>query len=306
MNDLHTFDPSTATWEEVSPIGDLPAARSYFCSAAIDGKLYVHGSSQFSADLWVLDTSTVSWQKLSPMGDIPEATYDHSCAALGGSLYFYGNNLRKYDVAANVWSIVDVPGSKPDVVVFSLDRMVAVRGVIWLVRQQTDWELWVFSPEQSTWKDASMQVRGASPPSRSLHGCTEADGRIYISGGSQETNTRYGSDLWMLDAAEGYLGPEAVLVWTELSAGSLLGSAPVQRMGAGLAVLWGRMYIFGGLSPNDRDGRRLPYCPTALLCCLLFLMNSERFNALVTPPPKQQHRGDRSTGSYPLQTLTHF
>ena len=44
QNDLHTFDPATATWEVVSPIGDLPAGRRDFCSAEMDGKLYVHGS----------------------------------------------------------------------------------------------------------------------------------------------------------------------------------------------------------------------------------------------------------------------
>ena len=202
-------------------------------------------------DLWVLDTATASWQELSPTGDVPGAMSEHSCAALGGALFLLdGGDLRKYNVTVNEWSIVDVPGIKP-----TAGIMVHVRGLIWVLRQNVfTEELWVFDHEQGTWRDVSSHVRGASPPSRGKQGCTVADDRIYVFGGDR----LFGSnDLWVLDAAEGYLRPGAELVWTELSAGALLGSAPFERYDMGMAALGGRMYIFGGEAPSA-SGRHLP------------------------------------------------
>ena len=203
------------------------------------------------------------------MGDVPGVMFWHSCAALGGALFLLDNDpfndafgflqadLRKYDVAANAWSIVDVSGIKPRHGAFYSGNLVHVRDFLWLLRfisisgffgmGHTN-EIWVFNPGQNTWRDMSLQVRGASPRMRGGHGCTVADNRIYIFSGSS-TGTPGGgtamSDLWMLDSDDGYLRPDAVLVWTELS-GALLGSAPAGRIWGGIVALGDRMYIFGG------------------------------------------------------------
>ena len=205
----------------------------------------------------MLDTATASWQELNPTGDVPSAMYQHSCAALGGALFLLdGGDLWKYDVAANALSIVDVPGIKPPAIPPYNERMVNVRGLIWVHRHfSSPMELWVFDPEQGTWRDVSSHVQGASPPIRSYHGCTVADDRLYVFGGRVVDLIDTRSDLWVLDAAEGYLRPEAELVWRELS-GALLGSAPDRRAGMGMAALGGRMYIFGGESL--KTGRHIP------------------------------------------------
>ena len=176
----------------------------------------------------------------------------HSCAALGGALFLLdGGDLWKYNVVANAWSTVDVPGIK-----LKGGRMVNVRGLIWVHRPHVSpAELRVFDPEQGSWRDVSLHVRGASPPTRMRHGCAVADDRLYVFGGLGKDSVDL-NDLWVLNAADGYLRPHAELVWTELS-GGLLGAAPVARRDMGMAALGGRMYIFGG-EANWVSGRHLP------------------------------------------------
>ena len=141
---------------------------------------------------------------------------------MGGSVYLFGGHngdydyktdLWKYDVATNQSSFVDVQGGTPPVNVGH--TMVHARGVLWLYGETG---LWVFSPEAGTWRDVVGQVKGASPPSRTGHGCSVVDDRLYVFGGLPADNV-YLSDLWVLDAVEGRLRPGAELVWTELSAG---------------------------------------------------------------------------------------
>ena len=203
-------------------------------------------------------TATPAWQQLNTTVDGPGERYEHNCAGMGGALYLFGGNdgdyqsssdLWKYAVAANQWSIVDVHGGTPPV---SLGRtMVHVKGFLWLYGEAG---LWVFSPEEGTWRDVGGQVRGASPPSRTHQGCAVVGDSLYVFGGDGGGVDL--SDLWVIDAAEGRLHPEAELVWTELSAGTLLplSSAPFARRDVGMAALGGRMYIFGGFGTN---GRRL-------------------------------------------------
>lgn len=161
----------------------------------------------------------------------------------------YKTDLWKYDVATNQSSIVDVQGGTPPVSASTAslrNTMVHVRGFLWLYGEAG---LWVVSPEEGTWRDAGGKVKGASPPSRTDHGCAEADDRLYVFGG--KLNDDVLNDLWMLDGIEGRLRPETALVWTELSPG---GSAPDARKGLRMAALGGRMYIFGG---EWASGKRL-------------------------------------------------
>ena len=214
---------------------------------------------QYFSELWVLHnlTETPVWEQLIPS---PEARYGHSCAALGGSLFVREGlgsttpgRLLKYNVAAREWSIVDVQGDAPTTTYGN--SMVQVRDFLWWYGDQG---LWVLSPEQRTWRDVGGQVRGASPLRRRYHGCTAVDDRLYVFGGfSGDGGLQVLNDMWVLDAVEGRLRPEAELVWTELSAHLLDRdglSAPSPRYGVGLAAVGGRMYIFGG----REFGKRLP------------------------------------------------
>ena len=162
----------------------------------------------------------------------------------GGNSAGWNYDGFKYDVAANEWSIVAVQGVTPPY--HNGLTMVHVRGFLWLYGEGT---LWVLNPKEGIWRDVGEQVRGGSPPIRIWHGCTVADDRLYVFGGSG-AKQRYYSDLWVLDAVRGQLHPEAELVWTELSAGALLGSAPSRRYSMGMTALWGRIYIFGGSVSN--------------------------------------------------------
>jgi len=148
--------------------------------------------------------------------------------------------LYKYDVAANEWSIVAVQGNTPPY--YTGHSMVHVKGFLWLYGEGT---LWVLNPKEGIWRDVGEQVRGGSPPIRIYHGCTVADDRLYVFGGTSPRGTQYYSDLWVLDAVRGQLHPEAELVWTELS-GALLGSAPSRRKKFGMTALGGRIHIFAG------------------------------------------------------------
>lgn len=235
-------------------------------------------------------TATPVWEQLSLAGYVPEARTGTPCAALGGSLFvgegIYSTTPRRlhtYNVTADKWSIVDMQGDAPETYG---QTIVPVGDFLWLSGSEG---LWVFSPEQRTWRDVGGQVRGASPLTRGWRAGTAVDNQLYVFGGGKDCHPRPCfpvpqaegfNDLWMLEALghEG-LRPEAELVWTKLSA-VLGGTAPAAIYGVSMASLGGRMYLHG----HSETGKLLALFPTASMCCLLFpLLDLSRFHALFTP-----------------------
>ena len=226
--------------------------------------------------MWVLHTSTSppSWELVDATGDQPGARASHSCAALGGSVFLFGGwsergdpflppDLYKFDVEAISWSIVPVKGSMLSTPThtcmiygcISNYHLHHVGGYLWLYgpshTNAVVSGLWVFAPEEGSWRDVNWQVQGALPPGRKNFGSAVVDSRIYVFGGSNLQSGLVISELWVLDASEGLLSPDAELVWTELSAGAVLGALPGSGYGAGLTALAGMMYVFGGLPDTN-------------------------------------------------------
>ena len=214
------------------------------------------------------------------------------------------SDLYKYEVTANAWSIVPVQGHALPVNGNPF-CMAHVSGYLWLYGQATRYtaggtetaaELWVWNPREGSWRAVGWQARGASPAARADHGCAAAHDRLYVFSGksfasSTSTLPSLNADLWVLDAVEGSLRPEAELVWTELSGDSgdaLLGAAPTGRDKPAMATLGGRMYIFGGA---DSWGNFLHRFFTSLGCMRYLLRN----------PLIQTIQG----GSAPTQTRLH-
>ena len=101
----------------------MPSARTYVCTAVLDGKLYaVGGQSEADGTLSNLveryDLATKSWEEVAPMA---EARHAPAVAVLNGKLYAVGgfnddaddlSSVERYDPATNAWEAVAAMGTK--------------------------------------------------------------------------------------------------------------------------------------------------------------------------------------------------
>ena len=115
-------------------------------------------------------------------------------------------------------------------------------------------DLFILNPTNLTWTNVTARTQGPTPSRRT--GCLFAalSGRLYLFGGWDDISLHFFGDLFVLD-------PTA-LIWTDLSH-RVNGDAPPPVSGHGLAVLDGRLYVFGGainvggtVGAHRADGKR--------------------------------------------------
>ena len=108
---LLIFDPITGVW---SSAPDAPTARNSHAAAVIDGKMYVVGGRQFTAQesgeyanvnvasLEVYDPEAETWETLVPL---PQAAGGITATAVDGKLYVFGGEqwVPEQAVIAEAW-----------------------------------------------------------------------------------------------------------------------------------------------------------------------------------------------------------
>lgn len=209
LNEVHEFDPATATW---TPRADMPTSRSGGVAAVIDDKIYVAGGRPSRGhDFAVYDPGTDEWTTLP---DLPTDRNHTAGAAIDGKMYVVGgrfgagfrsamtNVLEVFDPVSNEWS--------------TLAPMPTVRGGLNAVAANGC--LHVFGGEGSSGMFAQHEVYDPATDSwlsmedmpTAVHGVTGlafVDGTIHLPGGGTRTGGSSGSRIHQVFRPEMTCGP---------------------------------------------------------------------------------------------------
>lgn len=103
LGDTWAYDPVANTWTDLSPGGDLPAARAYtqMVYDSESGRLILFGGEREGstyADTWAYDPVANTWVELDPAGDLPAARTGHALvydAAITSMVLFGGVEWKR-------------------------------------------------------------------------------------------------------------------------------------------------------------------------------------------------------------------
>lgn len=186
----------------VTQKGAVPGNISHHKAAVFDHKAVIFGGIQNNTECeqaYEFDTEKMAWSKLKETGDIPKSRDDHSLAQIDGSSFVIFGGF--------------VAGSRVN-------------------------ECYMCTKNGGTldWKCLG-EASPTKPAPRASQSIAYYGGKLYIFGGMDEDNSKFG-DLWELDmASQTY--KEIVL-----PAGSPL---PGPRSGHSATIFKNKMYIFGGI-----------------------------------------------------------
>jgi N-acetylneuraminic acid mutarotase len=96
--DLWVYVPAINSWQQLSPAGDLPTARSRVAVGwdPITGQMTVYGgrgSAGLLAETWAFSVGTNSWQQIATTGTSPGTRADAGGTVANGRMYVYGGGL---------------------------------------------------------------------------------------------------------------------------------------------------------------------------------------------------------------------
>ena len=161
FNDTYRFDPSTSTWVDLNPTGDLPAPRCLHTAVWIPSRneMMVYGGIQgggrfpgdYFLDTHILDIEGNRWRRLE---------IEAGPGARAGSVSFYSSR----DDAAYLW------------------------GGLQITTQAIGYPqgLWRFDPQRSVWEEISTS--GSLPTGREdpTYFWDDANGRLFLFHGRNE------------------------------------------------------------------------------------------------------------------------
>ena len=213
-----TTPPAMATWADLRPSGDVPAARAGHSMVydPVSGKVILFGGwaeADFN-DTWAYDPATNTWADLLPSGDVPAARHDHAMTydvasgkviLFGGiekSTYLELDDTWAYDPSANAWTELNPEGDLPasrclhalvydpgtkKVVLYGGSRRGGCLG-----------DVWTYDPATNAWTDVTPT--GGKPLARyGTRVVYDPDlGRVLLFGGS---DGHLLGDTWSYDPA---------------------------------------------------------------------------------------------------------
>ncbi|KAL1924340.1 uncharacterized protein VTP21DRAFT_7375 [Calcarisporiella thermophila] len=206
--DLYILDVESLSSVSFSSSGDVPAARINHTMVNIGGYILVYGGDTKKTadeDLYILNISLRQWTKALIQGPKPAARQGHTATVIGPFMYVFGGMSNNR--ASN------------EIVVFDIRSL------------QSPSPSWQFI------RPATEEL----PPPRYDHCACEADGKIYIFGGTD--GEQVFNDVWCYDAQKNF--------WQKLSTS---GFVPTPCFGSSAAHVKGVIYIFGG---RGKDGSEL-------------------------------------------------
>ncbi|XP_057710567.1 kelch-like protein 33 [Corythoichthys intestinalis] len=233
-------------------LGEMPdPARFCHEAAVLKGKLYVFGGKKYYGtedtlkSVYRYDLLQNSWERMADMtnkkGYFSVVVLGDHIYAIGGRCHpDYTDSVECFSPAANSWSFV-----RP------LDQTLAghvakvSRGQIFISGGLNSdhcclASLFVYHPEKGSIYLANMSGGRA-------HHCMETlDDRLYVMGGITQDNKQTAIDQLACEAYD----PDADC-WTAFSA------LPVPHVGAGSAVLEGKLYVLGGYSQEDYSDTKM-------------------------------------------------
>jgi len=116
LNDLWEFNLETHTWRDITPLtrGTKPAARSRFCAAVLDNKMYILGGwnkVNYFSDIHAYNFITREWNEISNENFPVPALSQYSWSLHKRSLYIFGGFCsRKKDCSNELFHCNLKPG----------------------------------------------------------------------------------------------------------------------------------------------------------------------------------------------------
>jgi hypothetical protein len=228
-------------------------------------------------DLWVWDSSDLQWSPVVPQNasEIPAPRSFHRMICLGSALYVFGgcgtdgrlNDLHKFDIPSKTWcnlgssSLLRGRGGPNVIPVASGQRIAIVAG---FAGEETN-DGHVFDLLNTSWHEKALHLEKLRPRSVCVTGSFPSCGVSVIFGGEVDPSDRghegaggFTNDIVVLDESTGKL-QETILPPPSSQEGTAWpgprgwsdAASTDQGNGSGL------LYIFGGLSGDDTDPKRL-------------------------------------------------
>ncbi len=225
------------SWTAKAPV---PVESAEYKSAAVNGKVYIIGSSNNYMYDPVTDTWTVKNPMITPRWGYGVAAFRNKIYVIGGSTLNSGEMTginEVYDPAMNSWETrAMMPTPKR-----GIDANV-VNGKIYIIGGGTNITE-MYDPATDTWTAKALM-----PSSVSRYASAAVDNRIYIMGGMDETQSPI-TPTTRMDTNQVY--DTSTDTW---SLGAPLPIGVRYAAGGATAGLWApkRIYVIGGVS--DQDG----------------------------------------------------
>ncbi|KAE8711821.1 rhomboid protein 1 [Hibiscus syriacus] len=224
-NQVHVFDTTKQTWNQLATKGTPPTPRDSHSSTTVGENLFVFGGTDGMnplKDLYILDTVTDTWICPSVRGEGPEAREGHSAALVGKRLFIFGgcgkssdnndeiyyNDLYILNTETFVWKRVATSGNPPSArdshTCSSWKNKIIVIGG----EDGHDYylsDVHILDTEALAWKELNTSGQMLTP--RAGHSTVAFGKNLFVFGGFTDAQNLY-DDLYMLDVDTG--------IWTKV------------------------------------------------------------------------------------------
>lgn len=199
LNSFYEYDPVADTW---TPKASLPTKLMFASAVSYDGKGYVGLGETYNATL-VQRVKTAFWYRYDPVNDswtamqnfmgLSDNNYFNSvteaaAAVIGDDIYVFGgrgfgdyniyqDNISRYDVPTNTWSLVNAdPGkNRTEAAGFYFDGTIYIGGGHDSEPLQ---DFWAYNIDDDSWTQ-----RANLPSPHTQRACVELNGKGYFIGG---------------------------------------------------------------------------------------------------------------------------
>lgn len=231
LNDLHTLNVNTLTWDVPTVSGTVPSARANHSSSVEDDKLYIFGGwdgSQRLNDIFIFDTrpESLTWSSPFVHGRLPSPRAGMTFTCVRGNMFLFGgsgpnakcfNDLQIFNCEQSKWltvTVADIEESKKNHAAGGEDvgggqkvgeGLMHVGADDFMTSEYHAQLMGKYSVVQdgsnpNSFDDAgenTVVIIGGGPGHRAGHSATLVDRRIFVFGGSH--GTEYKDDFYILD-----------------------------------------------------------------------------------------------------------
>lgn len=244
FDDVLQYSITEGSWRTLAAIGTRPRAREGHSASIVASVMYVFGGASTTAllgDLWAFDLVEFTWTELRVAGSVEPRAYHGAALTNSGNIVIFGGQTNSgltsevliLDLLNRHWGHPSLSGTKPSA--RKHHSFLRVHNAFWAfggfdgAREVQD--LYRLDLEDLSWR--AMVTVGAPLP-RQGHAAASNGNQLYISAGCDSQNRYCYSDLYSFDVE--------ALLWQKITDSSLL----IPRESHAIAVLAGRLYIFGG------------------------------------------------------------
>ena len=248
LDDFHSFDFDTNSWEEVPVLSSQRPERRENNGVVIGGgtRLYLFGGyngSDWLNDLWMFDIVTQCWECIQESNDINPASRNggidqHAIDIAAGNTL---NNERQGDSSS-----LSVNGVESEHLKIRPSRRFGYVSVVheekfilWGGFDGSEWlnDMYEFNFRTKVWRQ--VEAQGELPSVRSCPAWSSNDSQLFIHGGYDGIDRK--ADFFACDLT--------TYTWKEMPC---LGTPPSPRYFHSCSLYGNKMFVYGGYSGSER------------------------------------------------------